>query len=669
MTSVKRFIHLLGLNLGFCILALSLFQATEFLFTKQFSISVFLGKSPWLLGIMVLSYIFLGSTLGILFSLSATVLGAIRKKSSTYSENFSIALAFGLTVLISLLLFRWVDIPICTNFFSNSFKMRGLLLLPILLSAVWLYRLLFVFFGNRQSGRVLKNLTKSTKPVAFILPFILPVLLSIAVMNVTSVRSGQALSRMDIISKDPTQRKGEETSTLLEALPQAENDTAEPPNLILITIDTLRADHLHLYGYERIQTPNIDGLGKEGAVFLNTITQSSVTLPSHSSLLTARIPPNHGVRNGSSYYLGSDEVTLQRLLGARGYRTAAFVSAEPLNYHFGVSQGFSLYDDRFVSFLSSYLWRIRKGFNFFSLGATIKGLIPSGKAVPERRCDKTIEIAKNWLEKNDGTASPFFVWIHLFDVHHPYSPPPPFDEMYQTPVTPESRRDITGMPVSRQIDLYDGEISFVDSELGKLFAWLKSRDLFDNTLKVITSDHGESFEKDYLYNHAKRLFESIVRVPLIFHYPRLIPEPVMVERQVRLIDVTPTILELLGFGISSSFDGVSLAPFMFGREPQDFPRYATSETDQSRKNNLVSLRTEEWKMVYGIENPERALYRLDLDPEEENNQFQKAADSPGDKMEEIIKKYVEGGKEFSGVNRLELSVEFREKLRALGYVE
>ena len=394
-----------------------------------------------------------------------------------------------------------------------------------------------------------------------------------------------------------------------------------------------------------------------------------MTLPSHSSLLTSRIPPNHGVRNGSSYYLGDDEITLQEVLGARGYRTAAFVSAEPLNYHFGISQGFSVYDDRFASFWSSYFWRIRRDYNFFSLGATIKGMMPLSHVMPERRGDKTIKAARDWLEKYGGADAPFFVWIHLFDAHRPYAPPEPFDEMYHTPVTSESKLDETGMPVSRQIDLYDGEISFVDNELGKFFSWLKSRDIFDSTLKVVTSDHGESFEKDYLYNHAKRLYESIVRVPLIFHHPHLVPDPRRIEQQVRLIDVSPTILELLNFSVSLPHDGVSLAGMISGGNPEGFPLYATSETDQTRKGNLVSLRTPEWKMVYGIDTPERSLYRLGPDPLEEDNLFRKEPDSPENAMRSILETYIEGGNDSSGVNRLELSTEFKEKLKALGYVE
>jgi arylsulfatase A-like enzyme len=215
-------------------------------------------------------------------------------------------------------------------------------------------------------------------------------------------------------------------------------------NLLLITLDTVRADRIGAYGYLSARTPNLDRLAAEGTIYENAFAHSPVTLPSHATLLTGRLPNEHGVRSNSLYRLADAETTLAEVLGDVVYRTAAFVSAAVLDHRFGLSQGFETYDD-----------------DVNPLGLD--------QLIAEREASAVSSRASAWLREIG--SSPFFLWVHFFDPHHPYSPPEPFLSRY------------SGSP-------YDGEIAYCDEQIGRLLSVLKSLGVRERTLVLVCSDHG-----------------------------------------------------------------------------------------------------------------------------------------------------------------------------------
>lgn len=653
-------------------------QITEFLFTSRFDLFLYLQRTPMFVFMIIISYILLGTISGIFIAVGVILIEGFYGRGLVFSRNVSIALSFFVSLLTALLLYRWVEVPLCNALILKSDKIKGLFFIPILLFSILLFFKILKPIENNSSKRFHRRIQGISKPVAFLSPFFFTLVLiaSFVYIHTGILSPGGGYSDRSSKTTDGAQVRRIDSNNKIQS-------PADPPNLLLITIDTLRADHLHLYGYDRIETPTLDNLGQNGTVFLNAVSQSSVTRPSHSSILTGVTPPNHGVRNNITYILKEDEITLAEILSQNGYITTAFVSAEPLRSIFGIDQGFSHYDDQLtVSPLSSIFLRIRRGQNFYSVGSTIGVIIRKHffpEPEPQRKASLTLNAAKEWLQVEIEKPEPFFVWIHLFDPHTPYDPPPPFDEKYKTPVTQDSKLDSQGEPVSRNVDLYDGEITYVDTELGKFFKWMKQIGAWENTLKVVTSDHGESFEKDYLYKHSKRLYDSIVLVPLLMHFPETVPSNLRIEKIVRLIDVAPTILDILGLPTEHTMDGHSLVRLMDHPEiaedrDEAFPRFASIETSQTKRKNMVALRGLEWKMIYEIDNPVRELYNLLSDPEELINLYTESGlnqedDSIWNIMEDKIVTYMDSAQPTSEENVIELAPESLERLKTLGYVD
>jgi arylsulfatase A-like enzyme len=223
-------------------------------------------------------------------------------------------------------------------------------------------------------------------------------------------------------------------------------------NIIIFTIDTLRADHLECYGYENIKTPNINRLANEGILFEYNIAQAPLTLPSHASILTGTYPLFHGVRDNGGFYLEQNHITIAETLKGLGFTTGAFVAAFVLDSRWGLDQGFDYYFDNFD--MSKY--------KTVSLDSV------------QRRGDEVLAEAYKWLEKNQQEK--FFAWIHLYDPHTPYDPPEPYKTQYS----------------DRRYRLYDGEIAYVDQLMGEFRDFMQEKDLLDKTIIVFTSDHGES---------------------------------------------------------------------------------------------------------------------------------------------------------------------------------
>ena len=351
--------------------------------------------------------------------------------------------------------------------------------------------------------------------------------------------------------------------------------STERPPVILITIDTLRADRLSSYGSDRVATPHLDRLAEEGIRFANASSTVPFTLPAHSSIMTGLYPPSHGVRENVGYVLAPELVTIAERFQDRGYRTGGFVSAFVLDARWGIARGFDTYVDDF----------------------DLDAMAGANLGSVQRAGPETIAHALEWLD-GVGGEEPFFLWLHLFDPHDPYDPPEPFRSEYQ------------GRP-------YDGEVAYTDSLIGEFRSALEQRGLFDEAVVVLTADHGEGLGDHGESYHGFFVYDSTVHVPLIVRLPGGVESGRVVTDAVSHVDIAPTLIELLDLDGAGAAQGRSLLPDIQGL-PNDLAErgvYAESfyALDHYGWAPLRSLRTAEHKY---IEAPDPELYALLEDPGE-----------------------------------------------------
>ena len=409
--------------------------------------------------------------------------------------------------------------------------------------------------------------------------------------------------------------------------------------MVLITIDTLRADHLRCYGYEEIETPNIDGLAKRGYLFEQAYSVAPTTAPSHATILTGTYPMYHGVRDNGNYALAPTNLTLAEILKAEGFLTAAFVSSFVLERRFGIDQGFDTYDEDFEGGASQFKQGVHRwmGHEFDNF---------------ERNAALTNAAVLPWLKKNGKKV--FFLWVHYYDPHRNYTPPEPWATRYE------------GRP-------YDGEIAFADEQLGRLLQELERIGAADNMLIVLVADHGEGLG-EHEETHGLTLFDPLIRAPLIIVPPNGIAGGKRIRRQVLTVDILPTILDLAGVEIPEHVQGTSLRALMEGGEgSKEEPQLAYSETHRFerpyRGGILRAIRTPRWKLTTRERERERALYDLENDPGEKRDVISEHRDTAGELeslMHRMIEDHSPGGREVE--RQLDPSKETVEKLRALGYV-
>jgi choline-sulfatase len=357
---------------------------------------------------------------------------------------------------------------------------------------------------------------------------------------------------------------------------------ASQPDVFLITIDTLRADHVHCYGYEHIQTPALDGLAKDGIRFAQAFTPSPITNTSHTSILTGLLPSSHGVTD-FAVPLAPTHPTLAELLKKNGYHTAAFIGAVILDSKTlapGLDRGFDFYDNFPAQSQTKSRW---------------------GRV--ERRGLDVVQHAESWMTAHP--AGSHFVWIHLYDPHDPYEPPPPYSQTYKD-------------------RLYDGEIAYADSALAGFVAYLKKNGRYDNAFIVVVGDHGEGLGEHHEDTHGIFLYDSTTHVPLIMKTPINLPaeshpDPV-VKAQVRTTDILPTVVDWLNIPPPERLDGTSLKPYFDGAEEGD--RTAIGETDYPLRFGWAPLRSVRAEAFKFIEAPRPELYDLRADPGELANHYQ-----------------------------------------------
>jgi len=352
---------------------------------------------------------------------------------------------------------------------------------------------------------------------------------------------------------------------------------AIPPDVLLVTIDTLRADHVGAYGDRDASTPVFDGLAARGVRFAQAIAPTPLTLPSHASLFTGLTPTRHGVRDNVGFAVGPAPPTLAERFQAAGYATSAFVSGFPLHRRFGLMRGFDHYDDQLT-----------------------RGGDRARPAAVERRADETVSALDAWLGPQAGQpARPLFLWVHLFDPHAPYEAPEPYASTFR----------------GRS---YDAEIAFTDAQVGTLLQRVGQRRPGRDTIVAVTADHGEGLGEHGEPTHGLFVYDSTIRVPLIVAGPG-VPAGRVVQSMVRLIDVAPTLLDLSAVAPLANIEGISLRSLL--------TRDRTAPGPPAQIESLFgwlccgwaplhAQRDDAWKF---IDAPRAELYDMAADPGETNN--------------------------------------------------
>ena len=457
------------------------------------------------------------------------------------------------------------------------------------------------------------------------------------------------------------------------------------PNIILFTLDTLRADHLHCYGYERIQTPAIDSIAGEGVLFENAIAHIGSTGPSHASILTSQYPRTHEtLKNG--YPLSEKLLLLPEILKDSGYTTAAFVSSAALALRLGFDQGFDyfdeVYDDGMLTLIDATRTMSLRDLVFATpIYRIFERLLPK---LPSQTDAGTVNShVLPWLRENADRS--FFLWVHYYDPHTPFTPPPPYDTMYwsgddetikyqhhsQFMDIYDNERDLTGEELQRIISLYDGEVTFTDHAVGEIMRELERLELQDNTLVIITADHGEQlYEHHRVIGHFRFLYEPIIHIPLIFRHPGVLPGGRRLKSQVQSIDIAPTIMDVLGLAMPAGFEGMSLYPMILSRQDGCDREYVFSEVFSADTHwDTKVVRSEKWKYFsFHREGREPELYRIDTDSCENNNLYHEGTET--ERLKIVLEEW---DSKFPDINAVTfpppaISQDIRERLHSLGYI-
>jgi arylsulfatase A-like enzyme/Tfp pilus assembly protein PilF len=388
-------------------------------------------------------------------------------------------------------------------------------------------------------------------------------------------------------------------------------------DVVLLTIDTLRADALGAYGNARARTPWIDRLAARGVRFDQAHAHNVVTLPSHANILSGRYPFQHGVRDNAGFRFPAELPTLATRLKQRGYRTGAFVSAFPLDSRFGLDRGFEVYDDSFADGKAAVEFQL-----------------------PERPAAATVAAAREWMRKKDGR--PTFTWVHVYDPHAPYQPPQPFASEFPR-------------------DPYYGEVAATDAALEGLLEPLLDAGAQGRTLVVLTGDHGESLGEHGEVTHGLFAYEATLRVPLVLYAPRLLA-PAVVAEPVRHVDIVPTVLDALSLPPAEDLPGRSLLPAAAGEWVAQAPSYFEA---------LSAMLGRGWAPLYGvlrgrdklIELPVPEMYDLAQDPTEATSVIARAPV----RREDLTAVLSRLRQDDAGPVRGDESAETRQRLAALGY--
>ena len=421
-------------------------------------------------------------------------------------------------------------------------------------------------------------------------------------------------------------------------------------NVLLVTIDTLRADHVGAYGSSGALTPAIDSLAKDGLRFERTYAHVPLTLPSHTTIMTGTYPFTNGVRDNGSFRFDGARPTLAGTLKQAGYRTGAFVGAFPVDARFGLNAGFDVYDDRYgsrpvggeLSVLERTAEQVLAPAYDWIVGRPSTAI--SSARGPREHSESSSGAARASGGGVPASSEKWFAWIHLYDPHDPYEPPEPYRSRYAS-------------------EPYDGEVAYTDASLGAFLAKLRSASALDNTLVVIASDHGESLGEHGERTHGLFAYDATIRVPLIMWAPRHIQAGVFRD-PARLIDIMPTVLDLVGVSAPAAVDGRSLRPYVAGERTYDDGGTYFEALNANLTRNWAPLRGLVQNGLKLIDLPVPELYELGADPGEQRNVYARRTDA----AKALERRLDELTANRAAPNPEHVDADTERRLRSLGYV-
>ena len=426
------------------------------------------------------------------------------------------------------------------------------------------------------------------------------------------------------------------------------------PNVLMITVSSLRADHLGAYGYEKARTPAMDALARRGVRFDNALSQQPDRNAAHAAILSGTFPATNGVRHDLVDRLDPEAPTLAQTLAESGYRTGAvysWVSFEPA--YSGMDRGFHDYLDLTINrpeYLADNRAQVLSAtYERLKAYLTLPGAMGDAFSLPrgvdeaiDGRADVTTEAAIAWLEQNQG--SPFFLWVHYVDPSPPFTPPQPFEEIEdagcgdgcpdgsaRTIREVAEGAQLTAAQINHLVGLYDGEIAFTDQQIGRLMERLGQLGLDDNTLVILTSDHGQSFSEHDTWFAGSSLYNATTRVPMIFTFPNRLPRQRAVMAPAMSVDLAPTILDTIGTPIPDVFEGQSLLPLILGHSAGEDRLAFTELADRSE----VAVADRYWKLIWSSREQTAKLYFLGDDPNELHDRSESDPDTTNRLVEEL----------------------------------
>ena len=459
------------------------------------------------------------------------------------------------------------------------------------------------------------------------------------------------------------------------------------PNVLLIVIDTLRSDHISAYGYQQKTAPWIDAFAKQAVQYQTAISQSPWTTPSHAALFTGQYPSRNGV-DGKNIHLHSDNKTMAEVLAKNGYQTAGFINNVYIRRQTGLAQGFQQYEE---------FWGRNEG---SSLMLLVEFLRNRWNPRDDKGAEETNQAIADWLGHDWNQKNSFFLFAHFMEPHAIYGSTGKYvkeflpagvsfpdalrvnqdPEMYICGKIPMTERDF-GILGS----LYNSDIRYLDDAIGDLIGTIREKGLIDNTIVVITADHGENFGEHHLMSHELSLYDTLLHVPLMIRFPQRIQSPSVQEKPVQLIDIFPSLLQVLhikpeGLGLQ----GANLLPDEMAKRLDNF---VFAEYNNSRavdnierkfgkaippnpvylRKILKIARSDKWKFIWGTDGT-RELYAINKDPYEKNNLFQSNQDE-AKQMELALKAWVSSFTPSHYYRQEEISPEARQELRSLGYIQ
>ncbi len=442
------------------------------------------------------------------------------------------------------------------------------------------------------------------------------------------------------------------------------------PNVLLIGIEVIRADHVSRLGYFRNTTPTLDKLAHEGVIFSRAIATSSWTLPTNMSVFTSLYPSVHKVTDNKRT-LPKRITTLAQVLKKNGYLTAAFVTSPVLDGGNGFSRGFDLYDD--------FSAKLDLAVGLLGNEATNQDMFTGA-----RTCEVLNRTATAWLQKNH--KKPFFMFLFYFDSHYPYTPPPPFDTTFDPdyvgpiePATLPGNQRKMPRPAPRDLEhliaLYDGGIQYTDEYISKLLDALRKYGILDNTLVIVFADHGEAFYEHDKVGHGEMLYNEVIHIPLILRWPHAIPPSRQIDALVSQVDIMPTVLDYLNVEHDGFMQGRSLKALIEGHKAEIHDA-VFAELSARKEDSYCAVVSGGRKFILDLSTGRKELFDLTSDPEEQVNLYKEQSLSSPMLLESKLTRWrVRNDRLFNILSgsetlpQVELDEDKLRQLRGLGYIQ